>query len=66
LPSLAEVLSARGAIIGKKCTRAMFCGAIVGRCSDLPSMHRERFIAPPGDRNKTTNRATSVMPLRNF
>jgi hypothetical protein len=29
-------------------------------------MHRERFIAPLGDRNKTTNRAASVMPLRNF
>jgi hypothetical protein len=23
-------------------------------------MHRERFIAPLGDRNKTTNRAASV------
>jgi len=60
----------RGSFIGprgdhRKEMYAMFRGAIVGRCSDLPSVHRERFIAPPGDRNKTTNCATSVMPLRN-
>jgi hypothetical protein len=45
---------------------AMFRGAIVGRYSGLPSMHRKRFIAPPGDSNKTTNRITSFMTLRNF
>jgi hypothetical protein len=44
----------------------MFRGAIVGRQNYLPSVHRKRFIAPPGDRNKSTNRATSSMPLRNF